>query len=454
MTLPRPPRPPGSTVRHVLAMGRDPLGKLPSWFEAHGDILRIDVPRLPTVVVGNPEAIHQVLVVDAASFVKDYYTRSLSDVLGEGLLVSEGDFWKNQRRIVQPSFHGAALRSYADAMVDHAVQQVEAWAPRAEVDLHHELMGLTLRIVASTLFGVAIDDADARAIGDALDEYMGAYMGLLGTGIRVPSTWPTPDNRKRRRSIRALHDVVQGLIDRHRGAARDGHSLLSRLLAATDEGMSEEQLLSEALTLLMAGHETTASALTMTMYLLAQHPDVEERLHAEVDQVLGARRATLDDLSDLPYTAAVVDEAMRLYPPAWAVGREATCDIEVGGYQLRKGDQLWLATWAVQRDGRFWEAPLTFRPQRWIDGVDVPKGAYLPFALGPRACVGKRFAHMEAILVLATLARGVAARLTPGETLELLPSVTLRPVDGLRMTVTRRAPREASAGGGVPQEAS
>jgi len=445
MTLSRPARPPGHTVRHILDLARTPLHTLPEWFAAHGDILRVDVPGLPTVLVGNPAAIHQVLVVDAASFVKDHYTRSLSDVLGQGLLTSEGAFWKKQRRIVQPSFHGAALRSYADAMVDHGVRQVAAWGPRAEVDMHHELMGLTLRIVAATLFGVAIDDGDAQAIGEALDHYMDAYMGLCGTGLRVPTYLPTPDNRKRRRAIRSLHGVVGGLIERHRDTARDGHSLLSLLLAAADEGMPEEQLLSEALTLLMAGHETTASALTTTLYLLAQHPNVEERLHAEVDGVLGDRRATLDDLSQLPYTAAVVDEAMRLYPPAWAVGREAVCDLDVGGYQVRRGDQLWLATWAVHRDGRFWDAPLAFRPQRWLDGVDVPKGAYLPFALGPRACVGKRFARMEAILVLATLARGVAARLVPGETLDLLPSVTLRPDDGLRMTVTRRQGAAAAA---------
>ena len=428
MTMPRP-------ALGALALARDPLEALPRFAETYGDLYRVDLPFLPVVVLSNPADVHRVLVHDHRSYRKDYFTRQLRDVLGDGLLTAEGERWKRHRRFAQPAFHGAAVRGYAQTMVDLAEQTARGWGDRAEVDLHAEMMRLTLRIAARTLFGHDIDGASDR-VGRALAVFMDVYLGVGGTGIKIPKWVPTPANLRAAKAVADLDEVVYAIIEEHRSGQRDPRSLLGLLLTATDAdgGLTDVELRDESLTLLMAGHETTALALTLALYLLSQHPSAEEQLHAEVD-ALGDAPATPDRL---PYCRAVIEESMRLYPPAWSIAREATEDVTIAGHPIRRGTQVWMSQWCLHRDARSYADPLSFRPERWIDGPAPPDGAYLPFGAGPRACIGKRFAQLEMVLVLATLARRVSCRLQPGTRLKLVPSVTLRPDGGLPMVASRR----------------
>jgi cytochrome P450 len=443
-----PPVLPGSVVRHVLELSKDPLRTQQQWHREHGDIVLLPVPGFRVWFVQHPDLVHQVMVRDHTSFRKDWYTRTLSELLGNGLLTNEGASWRTQRRLVQPSFHHTALQGYARAMVAVTDRHLQGWSDDSELDAHGEMMHLTLQVVAATLFGADVAD-DAQRISDALDVWMHGVRGFLGTGYRIPLAVPTPHNRRMQRALVELDDVVQGLVDHHRAEPRDD-TLLGMLIAATDEdggGMSDRQLRDEALTLLMAGHETTAAWLTMALYLISQHPRVEERLHAEVDTVLQGRSPELSDVKDLPYTRALLDEVLRLYPPAYTMGREATVPVDLGGHRIRPGDQVWASQWAIQRDPRFYDNPDRFEPQRWLDGLSktLPKGAYFPFGLGPRLCIGRRFAELEATLVLATIAQAWSLRLAPGETLKLMPTVTLRPESGLRMRAALRRARRSEA---------
>ena len=442
MNLSDLPRPPGTVLNNVLAVGRDPLQTMPRWSRELGDRFMLDVPGMPTLFLTHPEDCHHVLVADHKSYQKDRMTVMLKEILGNGLLTNEGDNWRKQRRLSQPAFHHKAIAGYGEAMARLADETADAWGQRTTIELHSEMMRLTLEIVAETLFGTDIGD-DAVRIAHALEVYTDVYRGICGTGIRLPMWIPTPQHLKAQAVIRELDEVMFRIIDRHR-THPDPNTLLGMLIAATDEetgtGMDDQQLRDEAITLLMAGHETTANALTFAFYLLSQHPRAEEALHAELDAVVGDRRPGLHDLRELPYTRAVVNEAMRLYPPAWSVGREAAVDTKLGDLEIPAGTQIWISQWLMQRDGRWFDDPLSFRPERWLDGLEkrLPKGAYIPFSAGPRVCIGKRFAQMEAELVVATIARRTSLRLDPGETLRLNPSITLRPDHGLKMTASAR----------------
>lgn len=443
------PRPSGNVLSTIRRMARDPLTSLPELRDECGDMYVVDVPFVPTLVLTHPNDIHTVLVRDHRHYRKDYFTRQLSDVIGNGLLVSEGETWKRHRRLAQPGFHANAIRSYATTMAAISDETLDGWGPRRALDLHAEMMGLTLRIVGRTLFGHDVGP-DADVVGRSLDTFMHGYLGLLNTGFRLPGWVPTPTNVRHARALRDMDAVVYRMIEEHRKGEADPETLLGMLLASTDEAgaMSDRQLRDEALTLLMAGHETTAGSLTFALYLLSQDPNAEARLQAEVDAVLGTRAPTLEDVPRLPYTRAVVHEAMRLYPPAWSVGRETLAEVEIGGRPVPAGMHVWIPQWVVHRDPRWFDAPAEFRPERWLDGElekGLPDCAFLPFGAGPRVCIGKRFAELEAVLVLAAIVRRYALRLAPGETLRLVPSITLRPEGGLRMVANARVPLRLAA---------
>jgi cytochrome P450 len=441
----RPPSPPGHPVLgNLLPYARDPLGTAATWATAYGDVVKLRIPGMPTWIVSHPDEIDAVLVRDARHYRKDALTRMLTSVLGNGLVTSEGDAWRRHRRLANPAFHHARIASYASDMVELAEAAVDRWAPHEERDLHHDMMGLTLGVVARTLFGADLA-SDTGEIGEILDTVMASF-----AGIKLPQSIPTPANLRTRDAVRRLDRVLHRMIEARRDPSSRGLDLLSMLMDAVDDdgvGMDDAQLRDEAATLLTAGHETTASALTFTFYILSQHPSVEARLHAELEAVLGDRAPTFADVPNLRYTDAVVREAMRLYPPVWGVGREALCDLELGGYALEKGTQVFMMQWVTHRDPRWWDQPLACRPERWLDGSTqgMPKQAYFPFGAGPRACIGKRFAQLEAVLLTASIARRYALRLAPGETLDLMPSITLRPRHGLRMVVDRRDPVRLAA---------
>ncbi|MEQ1504633.1 MAG: cytochrome P450 [Myxococcota bacterium] len=447
MTVPIP-RPRGTSLGAVIRLSRDPLAALDDLRAECGDTWLVELPFMSTVVLSDPAAIHTVLVKDFRHYRKDFFTRQLTPVLGEGLLLSEGDTWRRNRRLAQPGFHAAAIRGYARAMAELTESAIDGWGPRRELDLHAEMMQLTLRIVARTLFGHEIRD-EAEVVGAALDVFMETHRGVANTGFMLPPWLPTRSNHRHAAAVAAVDRVVYRMIDQHR-ADPDPNTLLGMLIAATDDagGLSDRELRDEAVTLLMAGHETTAVALTMALYLVSQHPNVEARLQAEVDAVLADRAPGLADLPQLPYVRAVIFEAMRLYPPVWSVGREALCDTVIGDHAIPRGTHLWIAQWLTHRDPRWFADPLAFRPERWLDGTlerSVPDGAFFPFGAGPRVCIGKRFAELEAIVVLAAIARRYAVRLAPGEALRLSPSITLRPEGGLRLVATARDPIRRAA---------
>ncbi|MEZ4238853.1 MAG: cytochrome P450 [Myxococcota bacterium] len=434
------PRPQAHPLGVLLRTSRDVLGTLRALHDECGDVAFVDLPFVPTLIFAHPEAIHTVLVKDFRSYRKDNLTRQLRRILGDGLLTAEGERWRRHRRLAQPGFHHEAIQGYADVMVRTADAVTGAWGERTELDVHHEMMRLTLDIVSRTLFGHDIG-ADAALVADRLDRLMDTSRGVANTGFLLPQWVPSRQNARHASAVADLDRVVYRIIEAHRRQP-DQRTLLGMLLAATDAegGLTDVELRDEAITLLMAGHETTAAALTFALYLLSQHPNAEAELHAELDALPAA--PGLADLPRLPYTRAVVLEAMRLYPPAWSVGREALVDTAVGDVPVPRGTQVWLSPWLTQRDPRWFDAPEAFVPERWLGGElerALPDGAYFPFSAGPRVCIGKRFAELEAVLVLAAIGRRYALRLRPGETLRLDTAVTLRPRGGLAMTATARA---------------
>ncbi|MGB3683626.1 MAG: cytochrome P450 [Rubrobacteraceae bacterium] len=441
-----PPGPKGRPlVGNLLDYSRDPLEFLTRCAREYGGVVRLNFPGPPAYLLSNPEHIEQVLVGNNRNFIKDRVTRGELSILGDGLLTSDGDFWRRQRRLAQPAFHRERIENYAGTMVAYTERMLEGWRDGEQKDIHRDMMRLTLEIVAKTLVDTDIA-GEAEDVGDALGAVM-AHFSDQGSGVflrMLPDSVPTPSNLRYRRAQRRLEEFIYGIIDERRRSGRDTGDLLSMLLHARDEDggrMSDEQLRDEVMTVIMAGHETTAIALSWTWRLLALHPEVEKKLHSELDERLGDA-PTVDDLPHLPYSSAVLKESLRLYPPAWAIGREAVEDCEIGGYHVPAKTQLFISQYVVHHDPRFFDNPDVFDPNRWTDGLEkrLPKYAYFPFGGGPRLCIGQSFARMEAALLLATIARKFRVRLSAGERATPQPSITLRPKNGIRVALEDRQP--------------
>lgn len=393
----------------------------------------------PACMINDPAGIERVLVTDYQNFTKSMDYRALSRVLGQGLLTSEGEFWKRQRRLVQPAFFRDRILSYGGLMTSYTMRLIDSWRDEQIRDVHADMMEVTLEITGRALFNVDIT-RDARTIGSALEVVMAEMPKLAGFSF-LPDWVPVPGLGGFRRALADLDNVVFGIIRDRRATGQHPGDLLDMLLDARDEngaGMSDQQLRDEVLTLLLAGHETTANTLAWTLYLLAQNPGEQSRLAAEVNEVLGGRVAQAAELQRLPYTQMVLMESQRLYPPAWAIGRKAIGDFEVGGYHVRAGTNVVISQWVMHRDPRFYPEPDRFNPGRWREN-SLPKFAYLPFGAGPRVCVGASLALTESALVLATLMQHFRFSLAPGERVKAFPSVTLRPKNGLKLRVERRA---------------
>jgi cytochrome P450 len=427
-------------VGAAVFLRRDPLELLTKWAREDGDVVRVRFGPLDYHLLFHPADIEYVLRTNHRNFRKDRGTRMLSVVLGQGLVTSDGDLWRRQRQLAQPAFQLDSVQKYGAVMVDSTQRLLGEWRPGQTRNVHADMMRLTLEIVAQTLFGASVSE-QAQQVGRAMDVLMRFWAGPGG----IFSWWrwlPTPGTFRFRRVLRQLDAIILGTIARRR-AGGGPDDLLSRLLSACDEdgsGMSDRQLRDELVTLFLAGHETTAVALTFCFYLLSQHPDVEVRLAAELEEVLHGRAPTAADLPRLRYTEWVVKEAMRLYPPVPSIGREALADCEVGGYRLPRGTQISAVQWVVHRDPRWYDEPEAFKPERWDNDLArrLPRCAYFPFGDGPRVCIGSHFAMMEAVLILATVASRYRLALAPGQTLALLPSVTLRPKGGIHMVLHER----------------
>lgn len=439
-----PPVAPGRLplIGHFATWVRDPFAFLTRARRA-GDVVEIEFPGFRAILLHDPALIEQVLVTDAKHYSKDRFALELKRVLGEGLLTSEGEFWLRQRRLAQPAFHKERIAGYASTMVSTTRDELARFVDGETRDIHADLMRLTLDIVGKTLFGADVTGR-AEEIGVALEAVMNRFADPVAVAVPHYDKLPTALNRNFREAVQNLDRMMRGLVRSHReGKTGDGKDLLSMLLAARDEeghGMDETQLRDETITLLLAGHETTAIALSWAFVLLARHPDVRARLEAELDRVLGDRDPELRDLPELPFADAVIREAMRLYPPAWSIGREALMDTSIGGFAVPKGSQVWIAQWTVHRDPRWFSRPDVFNPARWLDGLQkrIPKYAYFPFGGGPRLCIGHSFATMEAVLVLATIARRFRVELAPDANLAWMPAITLRPKHGVRARLLAR----------------
>jgi cytochrome P450 len=420
---------------------RDPLAFLPDAVRTYGDVVGLRFFTYRIYFLNHPDAIEDVLVNQARKFVKGRVLQKNKRLFGAGLLTSEGEFWLRQRRLSQPAFHRARIATYAEAMVDYAAKLASSWKDGERRDIHTEMMRLTLQIVGKTLFGIELD-REVQEVGHALEALMELNSNFRRL-IMVPAWLPTPTNIKAEMAIRRLDKIIYRIIAERRASRLDNGDLLSMLLRAQDDDgsrMTDEQLRDEALTLFLAGHETTAVALSWTWWLLAQHPEVEKKLHAELNSILAGRNPTIEDLPALRYTERIVTESMRLYPPAWGMARLALEDVEVAGYPLEKGWGVSFAQWIVHRDPRWYESPEEFRPERWEGDLAkrIPRYAYFPFGGGSRQCIGNSFAMMETTLVLATIAQRFRFKLVPEHPVVPIASITLRPRYGIKVVLEKR----------------
>ncbi len=410
----------------------------------YGDLPFFRLGSYSVYLLNHPDLVREVLVTQQSNFIKSRALQRARILLGEGLLTSEGDFHRRQRRLVQPAFHRERLAAYADVMTDCAVRVRDRWTDGSTVNVADEMMRLTLAVVGKTLFSADVE-SEAPEIGDALTTVLKMFRLLMMPFSEYLEKLPLPSMRRFEKARDRLDSTIYGLIQERRRSGRDMGDLLSMLLLAQDEegdggGMTDQQVRDEALTLFLAGHETTANALTWTWYLLSQNPECERRLHQELDAVLGGRAATGADFAALRYTEMVLSEAMRLYPPAWAIGRMAKEAFELRGVQIAAGSICIASPYVAQRDPRWFPDPERFDPERWTAEAREarPKFSYFPFGGGARVCIGERFAWMEGVLLLATLAQKWRLRLSPAQKVDVLPLITLRTKYGMRMTIEKR----------------
>jgi cytochrome P450 len=457
---PTPVLPTWRPFGHLAELQRDPLGVFLRAFREVGDVARLRAGPFTVILLGHPELAQDVLIDNARAYTKG--TRGyaiLKLLLGEGLVTSEGEHWKRQRRIAQPAFHRRCIDDFAVKMTAIAGELVQEWREREDgmrIDAAAEMSRITLRIVSETLFSMDVS-GESDTIGRALTQALEHFHVLTSSRLPMPERWPTRANRRFNEAVATMNGVVEGIIAERRASPEPVADLLGLLMAATDEEtgehMSDRHLRDEAFTMLMAGHETTANALTFTLHLLSHHPEAQERVHAEVVEVLGDEPLGAEHLSRLPYCWQVLQESMRLYPPAWILGRKAAEDTVVGEWQIPQGAFVYFSPYVIHRHPDFWDDPESFDPDRF-DPERVaqwraegrPRLAYLPFSGGQRKCIGDQFARAEALALLAALLRDFAFEPIIGTAPALEASVTLRPKAGLPLRVRQRTAKRAGFG--------
>jgi cytochrome P450 len=440
-----PPGPRGHwLLGHLPDVQRDRLGFFTRCRREFGDVAGIRIANRRAVLVSDPRLIEQILVADNRKLIKNFALTLLEPLLGQGLLLNEGDSWLRQRRIMQPAFSRQKVESYGACMVDFARRQSDAWIDGETRDLHAEMAQLTMQIAAKTLFDVEMED-EGHAIRPLLRDSVRHFLERFNSPVILPYWLPTPLHLRSKRTIRELDAIIQHMIDQRRNGAAKGEDLLSALIRARDEndgrGMTDKQLRDEVTTLFLAGHDTTANALAWTWYLLARHPQAQRRVQAELADTLAGREPSVADLPRLVECEHVVKEAMRLFPPAYTVGRRNLEPLEIGGYTLPPGVNILASQWVVHRDERWFPSPDEFRPERWGEPTiaQLPKYAYFPFGGGARVCIGNTFAMLEATLIVATIAQRF--EFSQFEPKEIAPqaAITLSPAEPLELVVRRRA---------------
>jgi cytochrome P450 len=442
-----PPSAPGPKGLPFLGslpdLGRDVLGFFTQCARQHGDVVSFRLAAWPAMLLNRPDLVEYVLVKNHQNFIKHrFFWRHVEAIFGQGLLTSEGKFWHQQRRLAAPAFAASRVNRYGDSMVQHTERMLQHWQPGQVLNVHQEAMALTLQIAAKTLFD-AETRQDVAEVSRAIDEVMEQISVRFRRPFWIPDALPLPGNLRYRRGVRRMDQLVARIIAERQNKLDDRGDLLSQLMLARNEAgqaMSARQIRDEVITMLLAGHETTALTLSWTWYLLGLHPAVDVQLAEEVHTVLRGRSPTFDDVPRLRFTEQVVSEALRLYPPAYAIGRQALTDCEIGGYHVPAGTTVYVSPWVMHRDPRWFDDPQAFRPERWAGSLakELPRFAYMPFGGGARICIGNRFAMMEAVLILATVARQFRLERQSGRPVEPKPSITLRPGGGVWVRLVSR----------------
>src|SRR4051795_5712666 len=421
-------------VGHFPVYGRDPLGFVTRVSRDVGGVVPIRMGPFPGYVITDPAAIEEVLITKNKDFRKSLATRRIGVVTGNGILVSEGDTWREHRRAVQPAFHRERIEGWANVMTHEADATASRWQDGQTLDMHREMTELTLRIVVRTLLASDVTEQDietvARAAAELTHHFDSRFNGL---SFFIPDFVPTPNNLRMRATVKRLDTIIYRLIAQRRAEPGTDDVISMLLEARTESGkpLTDREIRDEVMTLFLAGHETTALALTWALYALARNSQAQARLHAELTQTLRDRLPTVADIPNLPYTDAVINETLRLYPSAYAVSREAIRPTTIAGQAVTKRSLALVSIYAAHRNPERFDNADEFQPERWLDGLAkrLPKGAFVPFAEGPRKCIGSAFAMQEAILVLATLASRVHVAQESDREIGAVAAVTLRPAE-------------------------
>jgi cytochrome P450 len=444
-----PPGPSLHPLQSVIReLRRDPLGLYLRTQREYGDVVRLRLfGPVYLYLVSHPDGVKHVLLSNYRNYPKGFISDVLKPGLGEGLLTSEGELWFRQRRLMQPAFHRERLVALVPMMTDAIEKLIERWKPWAcsgqPFNVATEMSRLTLGIVSHALFGLDVS-GEASIVGQALDITNAHATYRYYHPFAAPPWVPTRRNRRAVQALRMLDAIVHQIIAKRRGMGEEQGDLLDMLFAARDEetgvGMNDKQIRDEVMTILLAGHDTSANALAWTWYLLAQHPEIEQKLHTEVIDVLGGRMPMYEDLPKLPYTRMVLDESLRLYPPAWATARQAKTDDEIGGYHIPARAPVTISQYITHRHPAFWDDPETFDPERFSPerSAKRPKFAYFPFSGGPRQCIGNNFALLETQLILAAVVQRYHMQLVPDHPIELEAMINLRPRYGVMVTLHER----------------
>lgn len=411
---------------------------------ALGDVTSFKMGPQQAFFINHPDLVRDLLVTSHSKFIKGRALQRAKSLLGEGLLTSEKDFHLRQRRMIQPAFHRSRINEYAKAMIEFSDKMSAEWQDGETRDIDKEMMRLTLWIVGKTLFGANVED-DAGEVGKAMTTIVSMFNFMLLPFAELLEKLPLPQTKRLKNARQTLDEVIYKIINERRISGEDNGDLLSMLLIAQDEetggAMTDQQVRDECLTIFLAGHETTANALTWTFYLLSQNPQAEAKFHAEIDEVLSNNPLTPEDYPRLKYTEAIIAESMRLFPPAWAIGRLSTESHEFGGYHIPNKSLILASPFVLQRDARFWENSDKFIPERW-ENLTVKEAGnkfiYLPFSKGVRSCIGESFAWMETVLLMANIGKKWKLRLAHEQKIALQPLITLRPKYGMRMSLEKR----------------
>lgn len=442
-----PPGPKGYPfIGNLLPFARDPFSFVLDSTREYGDFVGMELMGRRAVLVNSPAGVEQVLHRDFGNFIKNkFYWRHFTAVFGLGLVTSDGRLWRRQRKLVAPAFTPRRIATYDEPIIEHTERMIASWEQAPERDIHDDMMAITLAIAADLFFRANLT-SDLPALRMAMHALIAESAIRRKRPFVIPDWVPLPSNRRYNAALAVIDRIVWRLIHERKKSGVDGGDLLSAMIAARDadgQPMSDQQLRDQVVTLLLAGHETTALVLSWTFYLLGRHPDVADRMVAEADQVLGARHPTSNDLPRLQFTKQVLLEVMRLYPSIWIFGREAVEGCELGGYWLKAGDMAIVCPWLMHRDERYFESPLDFLPERWDENSakKPPAQAYFPFSMGPRICIGMQFAMLEATLILATVLRRYKVTLQSDDPILPTPSISLRPRGGVHVRLQPRTGR-------------